>query len=159
MFTSFMSIAVSVVLGLSPVLAHPAPAPSPAIIDNDGVLRTPASVAYLVEERVMTLTAYSSSADETDSTPFITASGSKTRHGVVASNDLPFGTRIRIQDKFGDRVFTVEDRMHRRYTGKEYMDLWMPSKHEALRFGVVRNATVEILKNPQNMSVSLAQPQ
>src|SRR3989338_8592683 len=86
-----MSIAVSVVLGLSPVLSPPAPAPSPAIIDNDGVLRTPASVAYLVEERVMTLTAYSSSADETDSTPFITASGSKTRHGVVASNDLPFG--------------------------------------------------------------------
>ena len=37
------------------------------------------------------LTAYSSSVDETDDTPFITASGKHVRDGIVATNFLPFG--------------------------------------------------------------------
>ena len=144
MFTSFVSLAISAVLGLNPVLVYPVPAPSPTFTDDAGY--TSALVEqHPAERRTMTLTAYSSSVDETDSTPFITASGSKARDGVVASNDLPLGTRVRVPGVFGGRVFTVEDRMHRRYTSRKYLDFWMPSKQEALRFGLVRGVAVEIL--------------
>lgn len=91
----------------------------------------------------MHVTAYSSSADETDSTPFITASGTRTRDGVVASNILPFGTRVRIPKLFGDKIFVVEDRMNSRFTDR--VDLWMPSKWEALNFGK-REAEIEIVE-------------
>ena len=88
------------------------------------------------------LTAYSSSPNETDDTPFITASGIHTHDGVVAANFLPFGTRIRIPDIFGDRVFTVEDRLKKIYNDR--IDIWFASKKEALNFGS-QFATVEVL--------------
>src|ERR1035437_4024557 len=36
-------------------------------------------------------TAYSSTADQTDDTPFLTASGKNVKDGIIASNLLPFG--------------------------------------------------------------------
>ncbi|KKS19241.1 MAG: hypothetical protein UU76_C0003G0044, partial [Parcubacteria group bacterium GW2011_GWC1_41_7] len=81
---------------------------------------------------------------ETDDDPWITASGSDTRDGIVASNFLPFGTKIRIPSLFGDKVFIVEDRMNRRHT--ERIDVWMPSKFDALLFGIHRKVPVEILE-------------
>ena len=81
----------------------------------------------------MRVTAYSSSPDETDSTPFITAMGTEVHDGIVATNILPFGTKIQIPSLFGNKIFTVEDRMNRRM--KNVMDIWMPSKTKALRFG------------------------
>lgn len=89
------------------------------------------------------VTAYSSSVDETDSTPHLTASGTRTRDGVVASNLFPLGTRIRVPELFGDKVFVVEDRMHNRFTDR--IDIWMPSKWGALSFGK-KQAEVEITK-------------
>jgi len=89
---------------------------------------TPAS--WSVEVRV---TAYSSRVEETDDTPFVTASGTNVRPGVVAANWLPMGTKVRIPKIFGDRVFTVEDRMHKRNGDK--LDVWFPTTEEALRFG------------------------
>ena len=88
------------------------------------------------------ITGYSSTVDQTDDTPYITAWNTQTRLGVVAANWLPFGTNIRIPELFGDRIFTVEDRMHRRNSHK--LDIWFQSREEALRFGVKR-ARVEIL--------------
>ncbi len=88
------------------------------------------------------ITGYSSTVDQTDDTPYITAWNTQTRLGVVAANWLPFGTNIRIPELFGDRVFIVEDRMHRRNSHK--LDIWFQSREEALRFGVKR-ARVEIL--------------
>ncbi len=82
----------------------------------------------------MKVTAYSSSVDETDNTPFITATGMHVRDGIVATNILPFGTKVTIPALFGDKVFTVEDRMAERM--KNVIDIWMPSKSAALRFGV-----------------------
>ncbi len=82
------------------------------------------------------LTAYSSSVDETDDTPFITASGKHVRDGIVATNFLPFGTKIKIPAIFGDKIFIVEDRMNKRKHG--IVDIWMPSKQEALRFGSLK---------------------
>lgn len=88
------------------------------------------------------VTAYSSRVSETDETPYTTALGTKVRPGVVAANWLPLGTQIRIPELFGDRIFTVEDRMHKKNSDK--VDVWFESTEEALRFGV-RKARIEIL--------------
>jgi 3D (Asp-Asp-Asp) domain-containing protein len=88
-------------------------------------------------------TAYTSLESQTDSTPWITASGTTTRFGVVASNTLPIGTEVRFPDYFGDQVFIVEDRMNARY-GEGRIDVWLPSNHEAIQFGV-RRLHMEIL--------------
>ncbi|MBI5733346.1 MAG: 3D domain-containing protein [Candidatus Kerfeldbacteria bacterium] len=87
-------------------------------------------------------TAYSSTVDQTDSTPFITASGTRVRPGVVAANFLPFGTRIRLPDYFGDQIFVVEDRMNERYNKR--LDIWMESRGEAVDWGI-RRLNVEVL--------------
>ena len=96
-----------------------------------------------VSKFLMYVTAYSSSVDETDSTPFTTASGTRTRDGIVASNLFPIGTRLKVPELFGDRVLVVEDRMHSRFTDR--IDVWMPSKWRALDFGKKR-AAVEIVE-------------
>lgn len=79
------------------------------------------------------VTAYSSTAWQTDDTPFITASGTSVREGVVAANFLPIGTRIKLPDLYGDKIFVVEDRMHPRQ--KYVVDIWFPTYSEALNFG------------------------
>ena len=86
-----------------------------------------------IKTRKVWLTAYSSDPNETDDTPFTTASGSHVRVGIVATNLYPFGTKIMIPSLFGDSIFVVEDRMHSRK--KNNVDIWMPSKRAALRFG------------------------
>lgn len=88
-------------------------------------------------------TAYNSLSGQTDSTPHITATGTRTRPGVVAlSRDLlrsfPYGSRVTLQDlsgryNFGSRVFIVEDTMAARKTGS--IDIWMGSYRDAMTFG------------------------
>lgn len=92
---------------------------------SSGSLRT---AEYLV-----TVTAYSSTSEETDDSPFITASGTHVRDGVAAANFLPFGTIIKIPELYGDRIFMVEDRLHERYSDR--VDIWMPTKEDAQNFG------------------------
>ncbi len=82
----------------------------------------------------MRITAYSSTPDQTDSTPFITANGTRVHDGVVATNLLPFGTKIEIPSLFGDKIFTVDDRTARRV--KNTVDIWMSSTKQAIDFGV-----------------------
>lgn len=107
-------------------------------------LTTP--VEYSDEAAVRTITvpisAYNSEPGQTDSSPFTTADGSQVRDGIVAANFLKHGTRIRIPDHFGDKVFEVHDRMNSRYTYK--IDIWMLNKKDALKWGV-RTVKVEIL--------------
>lgn len=79
------------------------------------------------------VTAYSSTAWQTDDTPFITASGTNVREGVVAANFLPIGTKIKLPELYGEKIFVVEDRMHPRQ--KYVVDIWFPSYFEALNFG------------------------
>jgi len=86
------------------------------------------------------VTAYSSTPEETDDTPFITASGKPVRDGIVATNLLPLGTKVQIPEYFGERVFVVEDRMHRRKIN--FVDIWMPTKEEAEEFGIARTDIV-----------------
>lgn len=77
-----------------------------------------------------TITAYNSEVGQTDSSPFITASGKKTTKGIVANNCIDFGTKIKIEGE----IFVVEDRMNSRY-GCEYYDIWMETYDEAINFG------------------------
>lgn len=79
------------------------------------------------------ITAYSSTPEETDDTPFITASGSHVRSGVAAANFLPFGTKFRIPELFGNKVFVIEDRMHSRFSNR--VDIWFETKENAKNFG------------------------
>ncbi len=91
------------------------------------------------------ITAYNSLPEQTDDTPCITASGldvcKRNIENVVAANFLPIGTRVRIPELYGDRVFYVEDRMNRRYYHR--MDIWMKHKTDARAFGL-RYANIEV---------------
>lgn len=91
------------------------------------------------------VTAYSSTQDQTDDTPLITASGSKVKNGIVANNLLPFGTKIKIPKLYGDKVFVVQDRMNKRKSSNHF-DVWMNDRYTALDFGV-QIAEVEVLQN------------
>lgn len=89
------------------------------------------------------ITAYTSTPDQTDSSPFIAATGKRVHDGMIAANWLPFGTIVKIPELFGDKLFVVEDRMNARY-GYGRLDIWMDTtKQEARKFGVKR-ALVEV---------------
>lgn len=88
-------------------------------------------------------TAYSSTADQTDDSPFVTASGHRVGQGVMAANFLPFGTRVRI----GQQIYTVRDRMNSRYDGKYIVDVWQPTRGAAVAWGA-RIVEMEIVSLP-----------
>ncbi len=88
------------------------------------------------------LTAYSSVPEETDSSPFITATNKVVQDGFIAANFLPFGTKVKIPEFFGDKVFAVEDRMSRRKD--DFMDIWMSSKEKAIEFGIHRAEVIVV---------------
>jgi 3D (Asp-Asp-Asp) domain-containing protein len=90
------------------------------------------------------MSAYTSRVQETDDSPFITASGTHVRFGVVASNMFPIGTRIKIPTFYGDQIFVVEDRMNKRYF--KNVDIWMDDLAEAKQFGR-RNVSIEVYPN------------
>ncbi|HBV33598.1 TPA: hypothetical protein DIC39_04010 [Patescibacteria group bacterium] len=90
----------------------------------------------------VTVSAYSSTVDQTDDTPFITASGEVVRDGIVAANWLPLGAHIRIPEVYGDKVFVVEDRMNKRYSNR--LDIWMPTRDDAKAWGL-QYVTIEVL--------------
>lgn len=90
------------------------------------------------------ISAYTSTVEECDSDPFVTADGSIVKDGIIATNFLPFGTKVRIPKYFGDRIFTVHDRMNARYWYR--IDIWMPFKKDALTWGVKRSAEIEVVE-------------
>lgn len=106
--------------------------------------REPGALAGAARLFAVTATGYSSSVEECDDTPHITASNRGVRWGVVAlSRDLlreftpgaPFG--------YGDRVFIpgvgefmVEDTMSWRFRSR--VDIWFPSREAAANWGVKR---------------------
>ena len=102
--------------------------------------------AKVVKTIKMVVTAYSSTPDQTDDTPFITASGKRVADGIVANNGFPFGTKIRIPELYGDKIFTVQDRMAKR-KGTRHMDIWQESYEAAKKFGAKYNVTIEVLES------------
>ncbi len=107
-------------------------------INKDALLNQTNLSSYLT----VFVTGYSSTPEETDDTPFITASGKYVRKGIVASNFLPLGTKIRLPDIFGDQIFVVEDRMNKKYSDK--IDIWFEDQEEAQNFGI-KISRIEIL--------------
>ena len=88
-----------------------------------------------------TVTAYSSSPDETWGDPLITASGRRVFDGLVACpRAIPFGTKVRI----GQRTYHCYDRLHRKYDDR--FDIWMSTKNAALEFGK-RRLLVEVMES------------
>lgn len=98
-----------------------------------------------VKKIKVVVTAYSSTESQTDDSPFITASNKYVKDGIVANNMLPFGTKIRIPELYGDKIFVVEDRMNKRM-GNHRFDIWFPSQTLALNFGV-KTTEIEILED------------
>ena len=99
----------------------------------------------VVRKMNVIVTAYSSTVLQTDETPLITASGTGVKDGIVANNLLPFGTRIRIPEIYGDKIFMVEDRMSWK-SGNYHVDIWEDSYQDALNFGAKRTY-IEILED------------
>src|SRR5512133_3445077 len=96
----------------------------------------PAEPADARYSTVRIVTAYTSTVDQCDSTPFTTANGTTVHDGIVAANWLKFGTRVRIPAMFGDKVFIVADRMHPRFDDR--LDVWMAEMSDARTFGLRR---------------------
>jgi len=113
----------------------------PLIIGGDSIMSVNESLPPKMLSVI--LTAYSSTPDQTDDTPFITASNTRTRDGVIAANFLAFGTKVKIPAVFGDKVFTVEDRMAKKHSDK--IDIWFPERYLAQKFGI-QEADVIILE-------------
>jgi 3D (Asp-Asp-Asp) domain-containing protein len=86
------------------------------------------------DEFIMTVTAYTSSVDECDDTPFITASQDSCRLGVVAADTMfKFGTKLLINGYNDGRPCIVLDRGSKI---KGYsLDVWMKTKKEARVWG------------------------
>lgn len=101
-----------------------------------------------VEAGEVLVSAFSSTPDQTDDTPFIMASGNHVYSGAIATNFLPLGTKVRFPDQYGDRIFVVEDRMNKRYHYK--MDIWMESREKALNFGL-RKLKYEVVKETKEV--------
>ncbi|MCD6410753.1 3D domain-containing protein [bacterium] len=114
------------------------------VVQNNTVLSNTAHYYNKPTAKIsVVVTGYSSDPLETDDTPFITASGTFVREGVIATNFLPFGTKIRIPSLFGEEIFVVEDRMNPRK--KFQIDVWFPTKEEAINFGV-HKTYIEVLE-------------
>jgi 3D (Asp-Asp-Asp) domain-containing protein len=106
---------------------------SPLIIKNaedPSTFNYPIKISKPISYETVTLTTYTPTVGETDSTPHITASGFKIdtinpkKHRIIAvSRDLkkkwPFGTKVRIKsaEKYNG-VYTVEDVMNKRYKNR-----------------------------------------
>jgi 3D (Asp-Asp-Asp) domain-containing protein len=89
----------------------------------------------------VTVTGYSSTPDQTDDTPFVTAANTRVRRGVIAlSRDLlreftpgapfAFGDLLEIE---GVGTFRVEDTMAERY--RQRADIWFSTRTAARQWG------------------------
>ena len=99
----------------------------------------------IVKKLLVIITAYSSTPWETDGNPFITAAGTQVRDGIIANNLFPFGTKIKLPELYGEKIFVVEDRMNWK-KGYYHIDIWFPSYWEAKEFGAKRTY-IEVLES------------
>lgn len=106
-----------------------------------------ASVAKVKSTSVHVMTAYNSEAAQTDASPCITANGFNVcKHGVedtIAANFLKMGTKVKIPELYGDRIFVVRDRMNAKHPNR--VDIWMKDRASAIKFGV-KTAKIQVLE-------------
>jgi len=121
---------------------------STVVKNNETVLLIePVKEPRVLKTYKLTITAYTSEKAQTDSTPCITANGydlcEANEENVIAANFLPMGTKVRIPEHFGDRVFTVQDRMNARY--KYRADVWMKELADARKWGA-KYTVIEVIE-------------
>ena len=117
-----------------------------AFLENSSSKFCEVKTDYEVVKTVkMVITAYSSAVDQTDNTPFVTASGRPVKEGIIANNMLPFGTKVRIPELYGEKVFVVQDRMHQR-KGRYHVDIWFSEYKQAKEFGA-KLLDIEVLES------------
>ena len=117
-----------------------------SVIQGNSLMANSSLPTPKVVKRIkMVATAYSSTPQQTDNDPYTTAAGTQVRDGIIANNLLSFGTKIRIPELYGDKIFVVEDRMSRK-KGYYHIDIWFPSYWEAKNFGA-KTTYVEILES------------
>ncbi len=109
------------------------------------IVKNTSWVRNTVKKLDVVITAYTSTPDQTDDSPFITASNKYVKDGIIANNMLPFGTKVRIPELYGNKVFTVEDRMNKR-KGNYRFDIWMADLNDAINFGV-KSVQIEVLES------------
>ncbi|MFB6181316.1 MAG: hypothetical protein ABEJ24_00250 [Candidatus Magasanikbacteria bacterium] len=99
-------------------------------------------------------TAYSSEVGQTDDSPCIPSKADFNlcehykKHKIedtIAANFLPLGAKVKFPELYGDKVFTVRDRMNERYNGTARIDFWKSHTSEAENFGV-KSVKMEIIK-------------
>jgi len=135
-------------LGFRP--APPGPAPAPGVSVPGGIPAwslsvVPAAVASRAPRELfripVVITGYSSTVDQTDDTPFLTAANTRVRRGVIAlSRDLlreftpgapfAFGDVLEVE---GVGTFKVEDTMAERY--RQRADIWFSTRAAARQWG------------------------
>src|SRR3989338_1243839 len=82
--------------------------PIPSIIEEQK--EKPKPELKVIKTYSVRATAYSSTPDQTDDTPFITANGTYVKDGIIAANfyvdgyRVPFGTLVRIPEIYGEKV-------------------------------------------------------
>ncbi len=159
------SAVVKPIVATKPVAAKPV-APKPVISSKPVVVVKPVVAAKPVAPKpvvaaaqrggpsyLLKSTAYNSHASQTDRTPFITATGARTRFGVIAlSRDMlrsvPYGSLVKIEDlgswgsgrgrgtynrMLSGVLFQVEDTMNPRKV--RTVDVWFYSRSQALQWG------------------------
>ncbi len=104
-----------------------------AITNNKITAALPANTNLPYYTTYITVTAYTSRSEETDASPTTAAWGDHVFWGMLASNAFPRGTKIQIPEYYGDKMFTVLDRMNDRYY--HHLDIWMLSLPEAKSWG------------------------
>ena len=83
---------------------------------------------YLGEAEI---TGYSSEVGQTDSTPFLTASGATVKKGIAACpRGMEFGADVLIDGK----VYSCQDVMSKKYPNR--FDIWFATRQEALDYGL-----------------------
>ena len=101
-------------------------------------IATSSTEMRVIRTSTHTITAYNSEAGQTDDSPCITANGYNVCKGgvedTIAANFLKFGTKVKIPELFGDRVFVVRDRMNKKHPNR--VDVWMKDRDDAIQFGV-----------------------
>lgn len=87
------------------------------------------------------ITSYNSVPEQTDDTPFDTASGTHVHDGTLACPyAYAFGTQVLIAGK----IYTCEDRMNKKFPDR--FDIWMASTSDSNAWGT-RTMTLKILTN------------
>jgi 3D (Asp-Asp-Asp) domain-containing protein len=117
----------------------PEPEPLPAFADTPAISTSTPKIEHVAPATVQKaeyvdaiVTAYTSSVDETDDTPYITASGTHVHLGTAACpSSYAFGTVVVIDGE----EYTCEDRMAARYRDTDHFDLWTTSKQRAFTWG------------------------